>query len=234
MKKIAQSMKIKLLTFASIICITQVQSVHSATLYTGAVISEITSGSISDYQNAPANHVAAKFTVSGALSELKAVSYYGFYAFGGDNALTVTNDVFDVVILTDIGSGPGTLIGSGQTALTATRSVTGSSILGFGVYLYELNLTSTVALTAGNYWIAVSRNNPGAAVGTGGRWCWAGDHTGGPALQSQSAGQFVWSGTNNASPAFTLEDTTFAVPEPQTFGLALLGAAGCLAKRRRI
>lgn len=216
------------------VCLISAQSIHSATLYTGATIFDITSGSISDYQGGPLNHVAAKFILSNSSSELKAVSFYGFYFGGGDNSLTVTTDVFDVAILTDSGNGPGALIGSAQTSLSATRFVTGSTAAGYGIYRYDLNLSSSVTLPANNYWIGISRDQPGAPLGTGATWCWAGDHTGVPALQSQGGSQFIWSGTNNASPAFTVENTTFAVPEPQVFGLALGALASCLVKRRRI
>lgn len=223
-----------LISITTIICIASAQSIYSATLYTGASLSSITSGSVSDYQGSPVNHVAAKFTLSGATSEVKAVSFYGLYFGGGANSLTVTTDVFDVAFFSDSGNGPGSIIGTAQTSLIAERFATGSVAAGREIYQYELDLSSSISLTASNYWIAISRNNPSPPSGTGGNWIWAGDHSSVLALQSQGSNQFTMSGTDNANPAFTLENTTFAVPEPQVFGLALVTLASCLAKRRRI
>lgn len=210
------------------------QPAFAATLYTGADLSSITSGSVSDYQGAPQNHVAGKFSLFSVTSEVKAASFYGSYFDGGANSLTVTTDVFDVAFFTDSGNGPGTLIDSLQTSVTAERFVTGSQIGGKDIFRYELDLSTSVVLAAGNYWVAISRDNPSAPSGTGSNWIWAGDHTAGPALMSQSGNQLAWSGTDNANPAFTLEDTTFAVPEPQVFGLTAIAFASMLATRRRV
>lgn len=209
------------------------QTTFAATLYTGADLSSVTSGSISDYQNNPANHVAAKFTLTETSSDLKAASFYGFYNGGNDNPLSVTTDLFDVVFFSDAGNGPGSVIGSAQTSLVGHRETTGSFILGHNIFRYELNFASTVTLAANNYWIAISRNNPTAPAGTGATWMWAGDHTGVPALQSQGPNQFSLSGTDNASPAFTLENTQFAVPEPSSFMFGLLALATTMTRRKR-
>lgn len=225
----------KLLPITTIICIASVQSIYSATLYTGATLSSITSGSLSDYQGSPVNHVAAKFTLSGASSEVKAFSFYGFYFGGGANILTVTTDIFDVAIFSDSGNGPGSIIGTAQTFLIAERFETGSvAVGGRPIFRYELDLSSSVSLTANNYWVAISRNNPSPPSGTGGGWIWAGDHGSLLALQSQGSNQFTMSGTDNANPAFTVESTTFAVPEPHVFGLAFIALASSFARRRRI
>ena len=120
----------KLLPITTFICIASVQSIYSATLYTGATLSEITSGSLSDYQGGPANHVAAKFTLSGASSDVKAFSFYGVYLGGGANSLSVTTDIFDVAFFSDTGNGPGSIIGTAQTSLIAERFETGSVAAG--------------------------------------------------------------------------------------------------------
>lgn len=222
----------KLKIYYSILCIAITTPLFSATIYTGADLGSITSGSISDYQRNPANHVAAKFSITNSSSEIKAVSFYGLYFEGGADP-GVTTDTFDLVFFTDGGNGPDSIIGSAQQSLVAERELTGQDgVFGNPIYRYELNLSSSVTLSSGSYWLAISRNNPAAPAGTGGAWLWAGDHTGGPANQSQSGNQFSFSGTNNASPAFTVEDTQF-VPEPGSLFLGAMATAIGISRRRR-
>jgi hypothetical protein len=214
-------------------CFALASTLHAATLYTGSDLDSVTSGTISDYQGSPPNHSAGKFTLTSSTSEIKAISFYGFY-FGGGADPSVTTDIFDIVFFTNGLNGPDSVIGSVQTSLVAERAVTvASAILGRTIYSYQLNLFTEVALPAGDYWISISRNNPIPHAGTGANWIWSSDQTEAPALLSQSGNPFSFGGTDNANPAFTLEDTLFSVPEPHSLLLSAMTTAMLAVRRKR-
>ena len=108
--------------------------------------------------------IADDFVVPVGVSTLGSVSWTGNYTAGA--APAVGSDVFTVRIFTDNGGLPSTTVLASETQ-TVTRTASG---IGFAPFAYSLDLTTPVAITAGDtLWISLF-NETTALTAT--EWTW--------------------------------------------------------------
>jgi hypothetical protein len=158
-------------------------------------------------------------------STITDLHWWGVYAFGNSAPAA---DNFTIRLFSDAGGAPADVhffnlnIGN-----SATRTPTGTQVVGFDIYEYSAVVTPIVLAPGVTYWLSVVNNTAGHPDG----WYWAQSNPGGNSHQRQTdAGAWDNSGVELA---FNLTDDV-ALPEPGSLALMALGlVAGRRALKRR-
>ncbi|MCL4209246.1 MAG: hypothetical protein HRU76_12920 [Phycisphaeraceae bacterium] len=168
--------------------------------------------------SSPAQRIADNF-VSQASWNIEYMSFWGGY-FPNNTPVT---DAFTIEFRADNGGLPGAVVHT-TTPASLVRTATGIVIFGVDEYRYDVVLAAPVSLGAGTFWVSVTNSTN---FGSSSSWFW----------ETSSAGgnQGSWSpdsgGTWNGLPNDLSMILGGSVPAPGA--LALLGAAGLVARRRR-
>jgi hypothetical protein len=178
--------------------------------------------------------VADNFVLGEGDHTITDVSWSGSYY--SSNA-PVATDAFTIRIFADSQGLPTTaplLSFNVGNAVNRVDSGINDSTFGLDIYNYSASITATTLTAGTTYWLSIVNNTAGNTVD----WLWENSaSTGGDdAFRNPKLGLNVWkAGSPAAELAFQLNNTTLAVPEPETWGMLLVGVVlvGAAARRRR-
>ncbi len=171
---------------------------------------------------------AVRFTINTDL-QVDSIMAEGIYVGG---SIPVT-DFFTIAFFQDGVTVPSTLIGTVRTGSNLNRSTTGVTVFSlYQVYHYTMDLSSSIQLAAGTYWLSVANDTPSNAGSQSWAWTASADGTsaGAESPVSQSTGyQFS---SDARTQVFSFDGA--AIPEPKTTVLLIfaLVAFGFFLRRQ--